>query len=974
MNPDSYLNPESYLRSLCETYAQWWNCYTLTDVLGKKQDEEKMGSASGVLRSPLFDFGLMVETVKKKKESKEEILEGKKNKESREEILERKKNREEKSEKRERLTVLDGLRKYANNHVLLVGRPGSGKSTALMRWLLEEAQNYLSGKQVVIFVIFLMQSGLHRIGSLLLQEYLTTQIPILVELRFYQTSILDLIRDFLKRHDPNLPIDGRDVTCNVSTLLRQGKFLLLMDGVNELPSEEARRDLRTFRQNYQKTTPMVFTTRDLGVGGDLGLEKKLQMQPLTEEQMREFVCAYLPEQGEDMLKQLKGRLREFGQTPLLLWMLCSVFTDNQNKVPAKLGSVFRRFTEIYDKQLKQDIPVTDESRRWWKRLLQHLAWVMTQGGSKTEILVAIPKQQARDILTQFLQEQNYHQPRDAEAWLDDLLKHHLIELGAENQIQFRHQLLQEYYTAERLLQEIPKLSDYELQWEYLNYLKWTEPIALMMQLLNKPSQVVDLVKLALEVDLQLGARLAGEVKAELQEETVGLIDILKLHDLLKIKLFGLTKSDTAIPLLSKLIQDSETYICKSALDALGEINSEQAKLILLKALKHPDSNVRSHSVWVLSGIANDLIVSELITALNDEDDLVRYLVVFVLGRIGSEAAVKLLIKVLENYDDNLCFDAIEELKKIGSPPALNALHKSFKQGYRSVQFHCAKALSELDHQEAINYFKRIARFQLALGGEEMRRNAAFDLAQIGDDIAIPELNLALEDEDQTHRWRSVIALSKIKSNRAVNALMSALKDEDYEIRWKAAEILEKITFNKKTPELIQLLNNEDWRIRWRAVNSLNINSNDEIINKLILVLNDEDFTIRWKAVEILGKSGDHKIIPKLTKLLVDKKPDVRAKVVESLGKLGHSMIINHLIKALDDREEIVRQKAAEALVKNPSNKAVPALVNALNDENIYVRSYAAEALEIIGCDTQGKSISNPIDKRIVEQRSYSHYS
>jgi predicted NACHT family NTPase len=110
--------------------------------------------------------------------------------------------------------------------------------------------------------------------------------------------------------------------------LRQGQFLLLLDGVNELPSPEAQRNLQKFRQDYQQTTPMVFTTRDLGVGGDLGISKKLEMQPLTETQMGEFVRGYLPETGEQMLQQLGGRLREFGETPLLLMMLCSVFASN----------------------------------------------------------------------------------------------------------------------------------------------------------------------------------------------------------------------------------------------------------------------------------------------------------------------------------------------------------------------------------------------------------------------------------------------------------------------------------------------------------------------------------------------------------------------------------------------------------------------------------------------------------------------
>ena len=481
------VNFNAYLQSICDTYAQWWNCYTITDVVGKQWDEKG--------RSPFFDFGLMVEKVKQQQE-----------------------------EKTERLTVIEGLRKYAQSHVLLIGRPGSGKSTALLRVLLESAQNHLeinfqanseSRLKTTEFSTnsqFQLTSAMRQGIDSLADSGENEQIPILVELRFYKTSIIDLIRDFLKRHQLKLEI------AEIEELLFAGKFILLIDGVNELPSEAARQDLQKFRQDYQQTTPMIFTTRDLGVGGDLGIAKKLQMQPLTEAQMREFVCGYLPEQGEEMLKQLSGRLRELGETPLLLMMLCSVFASNQNKVPANLGSVFRRFTEIYDNKFKQDIPVTDESRRWWKRLLQQLAWVMTKGESKTEILVAIPIQEARDILTRFLKEQDYHQPRDAEKWLDDLLKHHLIQLGADNQIQFRHQLLQEYYAAERLLAELPKLSDDELQWKYLNYLKWTEVVALMMQLVDKQCQAVGLVKLALEVDWQLGARLAGEVKEEWQEK------------------------------------------------------------------------------------------------------------------------------------------------------------------------------------------------------------------------------------------------------------------------------------------------------------------------------------------------------------------------------------------------------------------------------------------------------------------------
>lgn len=53
------------------------------------------------------------------------------------------------------------------------------------------------------------------------------KIPVLVELRYYRTSILDLIQDFLQRHDPNLTVDAE----MLKSWLRQGQLLLLVDGL-----------------------------------------------------------------------------------------------------------------------------------------------------------------------------------------------------------------------------------------------------------------------------------------------------------------------------------------------------------------------------------------------------------------------------------------------------------------------------------------------------------------------------------------------------------------------------------------------------------------------------------------------------------------------------------------------------------------------------------------------------------------------
>ncbi|NEP54230.1 MAG: hypothetical protein F6K65_37760, partial [Moorea sp. SIO3C2] len=138
------VNWDPYLASIHDTYAQWWQVYTLTDVQGRKPKPQQQTPR-------LFNFNLMVQTIKSEQPQPDE---------NREE--------DENREKIERLPVLEGLRKYATDHVLLVGRPGSGKSTALVRLLGDEG---IQGK-----------------------------IPVLVELRYYQTSVLELVRNFLKRH------------------------------------------------------------------------------------------------------------------------------------------------------------------------------------------------------------------------------------------------------------------------------------------------------------------------------------------------------------------------------------------------------------------------------------------------------------------------------------------------------------------------------------------------------------------------------------------------------------------------------------------------------------------------------------------------------------------------------------------------------------------------------------------------------
>ncbi|MBT9316287.1 HEAT repeat domain-containing protein [Leptothoe spongobia] len=963
------VNFECYLRSLVTTYKQWWKLYALTDAVGQVRQTEK----GQVISSP-FDFGLMVQTVQQEGELAGSDVN----------------SCQEKRESTELLPVLDGIRKYANDHVLLVGRPGSGKSTALLRLVLEEASRVQQRSDD------------------------SEPIPVLVELRFWNTSVLSRILAFFKRHDPALEMDES----TLPSLLRQGRILVLMDGLNELPSTAAKQDVLRFQTDYPQA-PMIFTTRDLSIGGDFGLTKKLEMQPLSDTQMRQFVMAYLPNQGEQLLHQLKGRMRSFAETPLLLWMLCSLF-QQMGKLPSNLGMVFRQFTQGYERNLKQDVPVSKESRRWWSELMQYLAFVMIEGKpeanpphplSPPSALVSIPCNEARSIFERFFQGKVTDPGDRAAECLDDLLEHHLIQETGD-QLEFRHQLIQEYYAAEYVLQLLDRkeISNTELQKKYLNYQKWTEPFSVLIALLehsNDKARAINIIELAQAVDLILMAKLAGSAPPTIQEQTIQVINQLQVTDWFKTEL--LTKvypesaveslaqsleselfeirrqaahilerlsSRAAIEVLAKASQHPVSYVQRTANESLERIKqtrprefqsfqnskenssefSENASTFLdvsqastpglLKALEDANTDVRWCAAEALGQIGSEAAIPGLLKALEDSDTDVRWCAAEALGQIGSEAAIPGLLKALEDSDTSVCRRAAEALGQIGSEAAIPGLLKALEDANNDVRWRATEALGQIGSEAAIPGLLKA----LEDSDTDVRWWAAEALGQIGSEAAIPGLPKALEHSDTDVRRRAGEALGQIGSEAAIPGLLKALEHSDTDVRWCAAEALGQISSEAAIPGLLKALEHSDTDVRRRSAEALGQIGSEAAIPGLLKALEDSDTDVRWWAAEALGQIGSEAAIPGLPKALEHSDTDVRRRAGEALGQIGSEAAIPGLLKALEHSDTDVRWCAAEALGQISSEAAIPGLLKALEHSDTDVRRRSAEALGQIGSE------------------------
>jgi HEAT repeat protein len=903
-----------YLRSVVDhPYGKGERQYVVTDAIG--QEKPKPESAPMDWDMP-FQFELMAQTVERE--------------EQREPRGQEEQEEQKEQKKIERFPVLEGIRKYAagHGHVLLSGRPGSGKSTALIRLLLEDADS-LYGR----IAIRPYPAPDHR-----------PPIPILLELRLWENSILDRILKTLHKHDPNLAIDHS----TLMDLLRQGRFLLLMDGLNELPSEAARQDVIRFRADYPKT-PMIFTTRELSAGGDFGITKKLEMQPLTETQMRQFVRTYLGEaQGEQLLKQLKERLRELGQTPLLLWMLCCLFQQT-GTIPPNLGLVFRQFTGGYDK-LKRDIPAREESRRWWEMLLQRLAFAMMQGDDPqnrpTEFRVAIPRAEAQQIFEAALQIKVADPGDRSIECLNDLLKHHLIQENG-NSIEFRHQLLQEYYAAEALLPLLPSLSDAKLKRNYLNYLKWTEPIALMLALVEQETEALRVVRSALDVDLMLGARLAGAVKPAFQEQTIGLIEALDVPMALKMKLLKETRSDVAVPRLVEAIDNSDYWVRLSAAEALGNIGSEAAIPVLLKAIEDSSCLVRWSAIEALGNIRSETAIPALLKAIEDSDDGVRQKAAKALGNIGSDAAIPALLKAIEDSDYGVGQSAAEALGNIGSEAAIPALLKVIKNPNSDVHMWAAEALGNIGSDAAIPALLKEIEYSNYFSSYSVRQKAAKALGNIGSEAAIPALLKAIKNPFPDVRHMAAEVLGNIGSEATIPALLKAIEDSDCLVRWSAIEALGNIRSETAIPALLKAIEDSDDRVRHMAAKALGNIGSEAAIPALLKAIEDSDSEVRWNAAEALGNIGSEAAIPALLKAIEDSNDWVRQNAAKALGNIGSEAAIPALLKAIHS-DYGVRQNAIEALGNIGSEAAIPALLKAIHSD-YGMRQNTVKALGTIGC-------------------------
>jgi predicted NACHT family NTPase len=220
----------------------------------------------------------------------------------------------------DRISSMEALNRYSK--LMLLGKPGAGKTTLLKYTALKCSQGDIFSDLVPIFITLRQYAGAESQPRLL--DYISQD--------FYAYNIGD--------------------ETNVKQLLRQGRAILFLDGLDEVRENDLHRvleDLRSFsEQNY--TNRFVMTSR-LG-SQEYVFEKFTEVevanfQPL---QISQFAQRWFHSNSrhiELFLRKVEDNrpIQELATNPLLLTLLCLVF-DEFGDFPTNRSELYREGLDV----------------------------------------------------------------------------------------------------------------------------------------------------------------------------------------------------------------------------------------------------------------------------------------------------------------------------------------------------------------------------------------------------------------------------------------------------------------------------------------------------------------------------------------------------------------------------------------------------------------------------------------------------
>jgi predicted NACHT family NTPase len=355
----------------------------------------------------------------------------------------------------------------------ILGAPGAGKSTFLKRVGLES----LMPRGDII------SEGVQEQQMDSGGQYIPECFPVYIELRRFRNEAVDIFQALVNEFDScGLPDSAEFVTL----CLKEGKLLLLFDGVDEVPTEKLEAAIQSISDFADKYDQNRFITSCRTAFYKTFFQKfvDVELAAFNDKQIKTFADNWFSSETDKEIKASNNFVSllfsaehrstlELARTPLLLTFLCLVYDDSQ-KLPSNRSSLYRRSLMILmekwaaEKRVHNSPVYADLHVDLEMELLSEIA---ANAYSDGQILFS--EQQLIQQVTGFMRDTLNAPPAlDARKIIEAIeIQQGLLVERAPDVYSFSHLTIQEYLTAE-FFHRPTKLR--ELVENYLFDEKWRE--------------------------------------------------------------------------------------------------------------------------------------------------------------------------------------------------------------------------------------------------------------------------------------------------------------------------------------------------------------------------------------------------------------------------------------------------------------------------------------------------------------------
>ncbi|NEQ54202.1 MAG: NACHT domain-containing protein [Leptolyngbya sp. SIO3F4] len=354
-------------------------------------------------------------------------------------------------------------------YLMVLGGPGVGKSTFLRKLGLEA---------------FKGQKG----------QLKGDQIPVFIELKTFRGGTIDLTTVIANQFEIHGFPDAQAFT---ELSLTQGKLLILLDGLDEVPTDNVNQvieHIEDFAIQHDKNT-FIASCRTAAYRSSFKQFSDVTIADFDDDQIEQFIQRWfnsdLDQEADtaneywQLLKQPENKAaKELAQTPLLLTFLCLIY-EREQTLPNRRSTLYDRALNILlsewsaQKRLPKTSIYKDFHPELEKALLSEIAY-----NSFKEDRLFFSKSDITDRITTFLAD-----ILDAPEYLDGPAVLHAIEVQqgilverATDTYSFSHLTLQEYLTARYIVKN--ELVS-ELVSQHLTDQRWREVFLLVMGLMER---------------------------------------------------------------------------------------------------------------------------------------------------------------------------------------------------------------------------------------------------------------------------------------------------------------------------------------------------------------------------------------------------------------------------------------------------------------------------------------------------------